>query len=273
MRIDKKKPYIAVIILCLLILGCIFAEWVVKEETGYMNLENINQPPSADFYFGTDSLGRDVYAMIWSGGRLSLLIGFTAAVISVVMAVVYGAFSGFAPNVIDNLMMRFLELLLSVPSILMVIFLQALLGQGSPLTLAFVIGMTGWMNMAKVVRGEIRQLRKREYIIQASCMGGGFFYILKRHFVPDLIPAILFMAVTGVGSAIGTESTLSFFGIGLPLNLISWGTMLAGGENAMLSNEWWLIIIPGAFLITLLLCITDIGNYIRSENTKKCSNL
>lgn len=273
MRLKKKKPYLAVVILLILIFCCAFAEILMNHNPGHLNLDNINQPPGGEFYFGTDSMGRDVYSMIWYGGRISITIGFMAAAISTVAAVIYGSISGFGSILVDTMMMRFLEMMLSIPSILIVIFVQALLGHSGPFSLAFVIGITGWMNMAKVVRGEIRQLRNREYIIQAFCMGGSFNYILRRHFVPELIPAIMFMVVTSVGTAIGIESTLSFFGIGLPTEVISWGTMLAQAENAMLSNEWWLMVIPGVFLVMLLLCITGIGNYIRKENNKKCSNL
>ncbi len=99
-------------------------------------------------------------------------------------------------------------------------------------------------------------------------MGGGFFYVLKQHLLPNFVASIMFMVVTNIGAAIGTESTLSFLGIGLPIEIVSWGSMLSLSEEALLSNRWWIILIPGIFLVTTLVCITNIGNYIRKNNNK-----
>lgn len=109
--------------------------------------------------------------------------------------------------------------------------------------------------------------------LAAKSMGGGFFYVLKQHLLPNFVASIMFMVVTNIGAAIGTESTLSFLGIGLPIEIVSWGSMLSLSEEALLSNRWWIILIPGIFLVTTLVCITNIGNYIRKNNNKKSSNL
>ena len=170
-------------------------------------------------------------------------------------------------------MMRFAELVMSIPSILTVIFLQAVIGQSSPLALAAVIGVTSWMNMAKIVRTEVQRIRKSTYIEAARTMGAGFWYILFKHLLPGLVPSIMFMVVTNIGAAIGTEATLSFLGIGLPVETVSWGSMLSQADRALMTGNWWLIVIPGLFLVVTLVCITDIGNYIRKENNRKCSNL
>lgn len=169
--------------------------------------------------------------------------------------------------------MRFTELVISIPSILTVIFLQAVIGQSNPFALAAVIGITGWMNMAKIVRTEVQRIRTSTYIEAARIMGGSFWYILLKHLLPGLIPSIMFMVVTNIGAAIGTEATLSFLGIGLPVETVSWGSMLSQADRALMTGNWWLIVIPGLFLVVTLVCITDIGNYIRKENNRKCSNL
>ena len=165
-------------------------------------------------------------------------------------------------------MMRLTEIILSIPSILIVIFIQAIIGQTGPLTIAFVIGVTSWMNISKIVRSEVRQIRNADYILAAKTMDGGFFYILRRHLLPNFVSSIMFMVVTNIGAAIGTEATLSFLGIGLPVEIISWGSMLSNADKALLSNDWWIILIPGLFLVVTMVCITDIGNYIRKRNNR-----
>ncbi|MDD3269703.1 MAG: ABC transporter permease [Syntrophomonadaceae bacterium] len=269
----QKKPYASLAILLIIILGCVFSGVTMNHQPTYMDLGNINVAPDSTFYFGTDSLGRDIYSMIWYGGRISLFIGILATLISTSIAVVYGSISGLSSELIDDMMMRFTEVALSIPSILIIIFIQAMIGQANPLSISVIIGITSWMNISKIVRSEVRQIRNSEYIWAAKCCGGKFFYILKRHLLPNFISAIMFMVVMNIGSAIATESTLSFLGIGLPIEIVSWGSMLSLAEKALLSNYWWIILIPGAFLIVTLVCITNIGDYVRKINNKEFSNL
>jgi peptide/nickel transport system permease protein len=268
-----EKPYISMGILLLITLGCLFGGIITKLDPSYMDLSNINVAPNNIFYFGTDSLGRDIFTMIWYGGRVSLFIGVFATVISTTLAIVYGSISGVASEFIDDMMMRFTEIILSIPSILIIIFIQAMIGQSNPVSISIVIGITSWMNISKIVRSEVRQIRNSEYILAARCTGGKFFYILKRHLIPNFVSAIMFMVVTNIGSAIGIEATLSFLGIGLPLEIISWGSMLSLAEKALLSNYWWIILIPGMVLLVTLVCITNIGNYVRKKNNREFSNL
>ena len=165
------------------------------------------------------------------------------------------------------------EIFLSVPSLLVVIFLQAILGEANVVTLSLVLGLTSWMSIAKVVRTEVRQLRSSEYVVASRCMGGGFFHVLRRHLAPNFVSSIMFMVVMNIRSAIVSESTLSFMGIGLPLEVISWGSMLSLADRALLSGAWWIIVIPGLFLIVTLMCVTNLGNYLRREVNRKESNL
>ncbi|WP_037373218.1 ABC transporter permease [Anaerovorax odorimutans] len=270
---SRKIPYYSITILAIIILGCIFANIIMPYDPTYMNLAQISQSPRVNHLFGTDTLGRDIFSMIWYGGRISLFIGILATVISTTIAIVYGCISGLMGKHIDDAMMRFTEIVLSIPSILIVIFIQAIIGQSNAVSIAFSIGITSWMNISKIVRSEVRQIRNSEYILAARSMGGGFFYILRKHLLPNFISSIMFMVVTNIGYAIGTEATLSFLGIGLPVEIISWGSLMALSQKALLSNFWWIILIPGIFLITTLVCITNIGNYIRKKNNREFSNL
>ena len=200
-------------------------------------------------------------------------VGFFATVISTAIAVVYGSISGIAPAWLDTLLMRFTEIFLSVPSLLLVLFFQAILGDANVVSLSIVIGVTSWASIAKVIRTEVRQIRSSEYVVASKCMGGSFFHILEKHLAPNFIASIMFMVVMNVRGAIGTESTLSFMGMGLPLEIISWGSMLSLAEKALMTKSWWIIMIPGAFLVTLLMCLTNVGNYLRRNANRKESNL
>lgn len=269
----KGKPYISIIILGIIISGSVFSSLIMNYNPMYMDLINSNTAPNKVFYFGTDSMGRDIFSMIWYGGRVSLFIGILSTLISTIIGIMFGCISGTASEFIDDIMMRFTEIILTIPSILIIIFVQAILGNSNPVSISIVIGITNWMNIAKIVRSEVRQIRNSEYILAAKAMGGNLFYLTKQHLLPNFTASIMFMVVTNIGGAIGTESTLSFLGVGLPLEVISWGSMLSLAEEALLKNEWWIILIPGIFLVTTLVCITNIGNYIRKNGNKKSSNL
>ena len=270
---DSTFPWISVIILGAIVLCCLFAELLMTKDPTYLDLKNYNVAPNGEFLFGTDTLGRDIFSGIWYGGRISITIGFLATVISTAIAVIYGSVSGIAPAWLDTLMMRFTEIFLSVPGLLLVLFLQAILGEANVITLSIVIGVTSWASIAKVIRTEVRQIRSSEYVVASKCMGGRFFHILGRHLAPNFIASIMFMLVMNVRGAIGTESTLSFMGLGLPLEIISWGSMLSLAEKALMTGSWWIILIPGAFLVTLMMCLTNIGNYLRKTANRKESNL
>lgn len=272
-RIRTRFPYLSAVVLAVIICGCILSGVVMPHDSTLLDPMNANASPSSEYLFGTDALGRDIFSMIWYGGRVSLAIGLLSAAISAVIAVLYGCVSAVAPDSVDGALTRAAELLMSMPSILTVIFVQAVIGKSGVMSLALVIGVTGWMGMARVVRAEVRQLSRSGYIEAARAMHAGFFHILRRHILPNLIPSTMFMVVTSVGTAIATEATLSFLGLGLPMETPSWGVLLSQADRAMLSGSWWAVVIPGVFLVATILSITGIGNFIRGEEDKKCSYL
>lgn len=264
----EKPPVISIAILGLIIIGCIICELFIPYDPSRMMLDQISMPPSAEHLFGTDTLGRDLFSVIWHGGRISIAVGLLATLISTIIAVVYGTAAGLASNKVDDLMMRFTEILLSIPQILMVIFIQAIWGDATITSISVVIGITGWMAVAKMVRSEVKQLRNAGFVMAARTMGAGFFYIMRKHLMPNFMSAIMFMIVTNIGSAIAMEATLSFMGLGLPTDIISWGSLMSLSQRAMLTGAWWMLLIPGVFLVVTLVCITDIGEYLRIRNRK-----
>ena len=269
----KGFPKLATIILLLILLGCIFCNLFAGGDPARMELSQINAAPNSMHWFGTDTLGRDIWTCIWYGGRKSLFIGVFATLISSCIAVLYGTISGLAGQTVDSIMMRFTEILLSIPSILLIVFMQAVLGQRNVFGIAVIIGITGWMSIAKMVRTEVRKIRESDYVLISRMMGGSFLHVLRKHLAPNFFSTIMFMIVMSIRSAIVSESTLSFLGIGLPVDIITWGSMLSLSEKALLTGSWWIILIPGIFLVITLLCITSIGNYVRGSSASAHGNL
>ena len=269
----RSWPLKSIIIFLFIFLGCVFAPYIANHDPTAFYLDHLNQPPDSEFYFGTDSLGRDIFSVLWYGGRLSLMIGFLSAAVSSGVGIIDGCLSGTAPKWADTVLMRTAELLSSIPYLLLQLLLLGCIGDANVVSLSFVIGITTWMNLARVVRSEVRQIRKSDYVLASKIMGGNFFHVLWYHLLPNFISPVLFMIVSSVGLSMTMEATLSFLGIGLPTEVVSLGTMLSLSTRALLTNSWWVILIPGLFLIITLVCITHIGHHLRHEINRGSSNL
>ena len=269
----RGKPILSILILILIIGGCLFAEKLYNHDPSDFYLQNLNEAPNAEFYFGTDSLGRDIYSMIWYGGRASILIGLLSMCIITVIGVTYGCISGMCNEKVDAVMMRFAELLNSIPSLLLVLLLVAITGEQNIVKISIVIGITSWFGLARIVRSEVRQIRSSDYVLAAICMGGNFFHVMGKHLIPNFVSTIMFVVVSSISTSMSMESTLSFLGLGLPVDVVSWGSMLSLANKALLLNTWWVIVIPGVFLIVTLICITNVANYFRKEVNRKPSHL
>ena len=270
---SRKKPKAAIAILMASVILSLLANVITPYAPNYMNSDVIGQAPSMRHIFGTDNMGRDLLSLILYGGRASLIIGTLSAMLSTFIASVYGTLSGMSNRHIDNLMMKATDLCMSIPNILLIIVLQAVWGRATYSSLALIIGITSWMQMSKVIRSEVRRLRKSEFVLAAELYGGGFWYVLRRHLFPNYFSSIMFMAVSNIGSAIIAESTLSFMGLGLPISEVSWGSLMSLSQDALLSDQWWMIIIPGCVLISVIVSITEIGEYVRERNTSRHSNI
>lgn len=273
MKKRKKIPVIAIVMLSSMIIGCLSADLFCVHNPEYLDLAQRGISPCKKYFFGTDMMGRDIFSMIWYGGRISLFIGFLASLISAMIALLYGGISGFISDKLDQILMRGLDVLFSIPSILLIIFIQAILNQQSAISIAFTMGVTGWMGMAKIIRTEVRQIRNSAYITSARKMGASFLYLLRSHFFPNIFPQIFYMIIINIGSAIASEATLSYLGLGLPVEKVSWGMMLSNADQALLSNNWWIVVIPICFLLCVILSVMEIGNYFREEKQNVCGNL
>lgn len=269
----KGKPLISLVLLSIIVLGCIFAPVLANHDPTGFYLQHINEAPSREFIFGTDSLGRDIYSMLWYGGRVSIAIGFLGAAIIAIIGIVFGCISGTSNDKVDSILMRFVETCSSIPTLLFVLVLSAAFSAGTVISISLVIGITGWFGLARIVRSEVRQIRNSEYVLYARSCNGNFFYVMRQHLIPNLISAIMFVIVSSVSSCIAMESTLSFLGLGLPVNVISWGSMLSLANKALIMNTWWVIFFPGLFLIVTLTCITNLGAFFHRKVNRRHSNL
>lgn len=229
-----------------------------------VGLMNILQPPTTTHLFGTDQLGRDVFTRLLYGGRVSLAVGAVAMLISVAFGTGYGVISGFLGGITDRIMMRVLDALLSIPSILLMFGLQVFI-PASFLSVVVVIGMTSWMPIARLIRTEVLSL-KAEVFIQASVVvGASSAQLLIRHILPQCLPTIIVMSVSGVSHAILSEATLSFLGIGIPPHEPSWGNMLMGSASYLLSGAWWIALFPGLLITWTVLVITFFGDMLQDR--------
>jgi peptide/nickel transport system permease protein len=260
---EAKKPLASAAVLAGIVLVCVLADIIAPGDAGRMDFNALLRPPGAAHVFGTDPLGRDLFKMILHGGRVSLIIGLLASAITAFIAVVYGGLAGLAPKWLDDVLMRFAELILCVPSILYIVSILAILGKPDVFSLSVVIGATSWMNIAKIVRAEVRQIHRSEYILASKLMGGKFLYTLRQHLLPNFMPSIMFMLIYNVSQAIAAEATLSFLGLGMPPGSATWGALMSLSQDALLTNSWWIIVIPSLFLIATLVCMTNIGEYFR----------
>lgn len=223
----------------------------------------MSNPPEmeAGHYFGTDSNGRDIFVRVAVGGRISLLVGVSAALVAVVMGTFYGSLSGYLGGRIDSMMMRALEILNSFPFTFFVILLVTFFGQN--LFLIFLaIGMVSWLDMARIVRGQTLSLKNQEFIEAAKVSGVPTWAIVFRHIVPNILGVVVVYASLLVPSMILFESFLSFLGLGVQEPMSSWGSLLNDGAKSM-EVAPWLLIFPAAYLTVTLFCFNFIGDGLR----------
>lgn len=220
-------------------------------------------PPSWDAPLGTDESGRSVLLMIWWGSRTSLLIGFLAALLSMVIGTVLGIVAGHFRGWIGAVVLRITDWFLVLPSLVTALVLAAILG-GSTATIVVAIGVTSWPSTARLIRAQTLAVEARPYIERSTALGGGHWHITTRHVLPNVAPLLLASTTLEVASAIVTESTLAFLGISA--NKTSWGTMLRGSYDwgAATSGAWWYILVPGLCIVAVVMAFTLCGRALET---------
>ncbi len=261
-RLSRNKAAMAgLVVLAVLIVVAIATPWLTPYGYQDQNIALGATPPSAQHWLGTDTLGRDLFTRILYGGRVSLMVGFAATAVSLVVGVTYGAIAGFAGGRTDNLMMRIVDIMYALPFTIFVIILMVFLGRN--IVLLFVaIGAVEWLTMARIVRGQVMSLREKEFIAAARVLGVRRRHILFRHLIPNALGPIIVYTTLTIPNIMLLEAFLSFLGLGVQAPMSSWGVLINQGVESM--EEYpWLLIFPSIALSVTLFALNFLGDGLR----------
>lgn len=247
-KIAMAAIFLLIVVLIFSLAAPEFSAYTFSGQDTFM----VNKGPNAAHWFGTDSLGRDLFVRCWVGARVSLFIAFVAAIVNLAIGVIYGGVSGYFGGRVDLIMMRIVEILYSVPDLLWVILLMVVMGPGLH-TIIIAISITGWGSMARVVRGQVLQLKQSEYVMAARTLGAQGRRIILKHLIPNAMGPIIIELTFSIPNAIFTEATLSYLGLGVPVPLASWGTLANEGSRMLLLMPYQL------FFPALLISMTMLG--------------
>ena len=258
-QVLKEKPtyYIPIALLVLLCLSALLAP-LIPIDPHQSDVLNMNQPPSLKHIFGTDQIGRDYFIRVLYGGQISLLVGILAMLTSIIIGTSVGLISGYFGGVIDNILMRFIDVLSSIPWLVLVIVLSVYMKAGLK-TIIIIIGCFSWMGIARLIRAETLSLKEREYVTYARFIKLPAFKIIIRHILPGVLPILIVTATGSIAGAIMTESTLSFLGLGIQPPYASWGSLLQNGQT-ILATAPHMALIPGVFIMLTIFSFNKIGD-------------
>ncbi|GIP15873.1 oligopeptide transport system permease protein OppC [Paenibacillus montaniterrae] len=262
MRLTSNKlAMFGFFLIIVMVLLAIFMPFIWPFDHYTNNLTNTNKPPDAKHWFGTDDLGRDMFERVWMGARISLFVGVAAALIDLVIGIIYGGIMGYYGGKIDEVMNRFAEILYSIPYLLVVILLLVVM-EPSLTTIIIAMSITGWVNMAWIVRGQVMQLKNQEYALASKALGAGEMRIIFRHLIPNAMGPILVTLTLTIPNAIFTEAFLSFLGLGVQSPVASWGTMINDGVGGLFYYPWRLFF-PAIFLSIVIFAFNVFGDGLR----------
>ncbi|MCY9531823.1 ABC transporter permease [Paenibacillus alvei] len=261
----NKLAVLGLVLLLVIILLAAIGPSLVPYSSSAQSLTATNLPPSGEHWFGTDDLGRDVWARTWAGARISLTIGFAAAAIDLVVGILVGGISGYMADRgrlgdrVDNVLMRIVEILYSIPYLLVIILLLVVMKPGI-FTMIIALSITGWVGMARVVRGQILQLKQQEYVLAAHKLGTSHAGIIFKHLLPNAAGIIIVNLTFTIPAAIFSESFLSFLGLGVQAPDASWGTMANDSLGVILSGQWWRLFFPGLMISLTMFAFNAFGD-------------
>jgi len=253
---------LAALVLAGLVLIAVFANVIAPSDPSAQNLLlRFSPPTSPGHWLGTDSLGRDVLSRLIAGSRISLSVGVVAVLISGVLGTSVGIVAGYFGGLLDQVLMRLADIQLAFPSILLALAILAVLGPGF-LNVLLVLGITGWVAYARVIRAQVLSLREREYVLAARALGAGHAEILLRHILPNAVAPLIVIATLQVASVIIAEASLDYLGVGVPVQTVTWGGMLNDGQ-LYLGTAWWLAVCPGLAIMLTVLSVNLVGDAVR----------
>lgn len=263
-RLKKNKlAMISLIILIILIILAVFAPLFTKYERDAIDFTLKQKPPSLEHWLGTDHLGRDMYTRIIYGGRISLSVGIIAVVIQVIIGTIMGSLAGYYGGKIDGFIMRLTDIILCFPFLLICIIIVAILG-ASIYNIMLVLGILGWPGLARIIRGQILSLKEQEFMEAADALGLSDTRKIFKHLLPNTVASIIVFATMGMASAILTEASLSFLGMGVNPPTPSWGNMIqAARDNYIIKHIWWYWVPPGLAIFITIMSLNILGDGLR----------
>ena len=259
---QNKVAVFAFFLLCAMILMTIIVPMVSPYDYSKQDLPSRKQWPSAAHWFGTDDLGRDLFTRVWQGGRVSIAIGVIGSLVVAVIGCIYGGIAAYFGGWVDMLMMRIVEVLSSVPNLLVVIMLSIVLDSSSIPTLLFAMTITGWCPIARLVRSQMLQISRSEYVMAARVMGVSPLNIVVRHMIPNTISIIIVNITFRIPGFIFSEAFLSYVGLGVQPPNTSWGALASAGQNSILFYPY-MMLFPSLFIALTMLCFTLMGDGLR----------
>jgi len=259
-RTNRFAVYGGSIVVLLLILSFL-APYLTPYSPDDLDAYHVLLPPSSQHWLGTDELGRDVLTRIIYGARVSLKVGFVSVGIAALIGTVAGLFAGYYGGWVDQVLMRFVDIMLCFPTFFLMLAVIAML-EPSIWYIMIIIGLTGWMGVARLVRAEVLSLRERDFVLAARAIGASDMRIIFRHILPNALSPVIVTATLGVAGAILTESALSFLGIGVQPPIPSWGNMLTAGKD-YLEFAWWLSLFPGLAILVTVIAYNLVGEGLR----------
>lgn len=248
---QNKVAMFSMILLVIIIVMCIIGPFISPHDYSVQNTDKMNVSPNSEYWFGTDNLGRDLFSRLWIGGRVSITIGIVGTIIEVVIGCIYGGISGYFGGKVDDIMMRIVEILISIPYMLIVIILSIFMGKGM-MSLLIALCITGWTSMARMVRGQVMQLKQSEYVLAAQALGADPKRVILKHLIPNTIGIIIVYMTFDIPSFIFAEAFLSFIGLGIQPPETSWGAMTSFGQAVMDFYPYQLIFPAVAISLTML---------------------
>ncbi|GIM47117.1 dipeptide transport system permease protein DppC [Collibacillus ludicampi] len=261
-RLKKNKlAMLGLVMLIFLTVMAIIGPFLQKYGYDVQDLSVRNQAPSAQHWFGTDDFGRDLWVRVWWGTRISLFIGIMAALMDFFIGVLYGGISAYYGGKVDDVMQRFIEIVYAIPYLLITVLLIMVMGSGI-WTIVLAYGVTGWIAMARLVRGQVLSLKEQEYVLAARTLGASPWRIITRHLIPNALGFIVVQVTFTIPQAIFTEAFLSFLGLGVKVPLASLGMLLSDGVGSMRSFPWRLIF-PSIVFSLMMLSFNLLGDGLR----------
>ena len=258
-----RLSLIGMAILGLIAFGSIFAPWISFHDPNFINLDKIKDAPSLTHYLGTDAAGSDVWARLLYGSRITLVIAAVGLLIGVVIGTLIGMLSGYYGGWIDNVLMRFTELIMTFPTLFALIILVSILGQ-TVFNIMWIMGILGWTGIARLVRGQVLAIREMDYVAAAGAIGASDRRILFGHILPAAMPYVAVAGTLGLASFILIEAALNFLGLGVHIPTPTWGNMMKGAQNIhTIQNEPWLWVPPGLAIALTVLAVNFVGDGLR----------